>query len=130
MFALQYVSPSIRYPPEWIHDPKAENPKIEQVFIPLHETWNGMEELVNIHKITKHIGVCNLNVQLLSDLLSYCNIKPLVNQVEMHPYLNQKSLVEFCQMKGIPYTDVCYCFILMFAIVLYAELFANVFEWN
>ena len=31
MFALQYVSPSIRYPPEWIHDPKPENPKIEQV---------------------------------------------------------------------------------------------------
>ena len=66
MFALQYVSPSIRYPPEWINDPKAENPKIEQVFIPLHETWNGIEELVNIHKITKHIGVYNFNVQLLS----------------------------------------------------------------
>ena len=46
---------------------------------------------------TKHIGVSNFNVQSLLNLLSFCKIKPLVNQIEFHPYLFQKNLVDFCR---------------------------------
>jgi diketogulonate reductase-like aldo/keto reductase len=35
------------------------------------------------------------------DLLSYCEIKPVVNQVEFHPYLNQKNLYKYCMDNGI-----------------------------
>merc|ERR1712183_1127321 len=52
----------------------------------------------------KHIGVSNLNCQSIMDLLSYCKVKPEINQVESHVYLQQQSLVEFCQLNGIGVT--------------------------
>jgi alcohol dehydrogenase (NADP+) len=63
--------------------------------VPLLKTWAKLEECVN-KGLTKSIGVSNFNVQLLLDLLSYANIKPVVNQVELHPYLTQEDLVDFC----------------------------------
>lgn len=38
------------------------------------------------------------------DLLSYCRIKPVVNQVEMHPYLIQAELLEYSQISSIHLT--------------------------
>ena len=64
---------------------------------------------------TKHIGVSNFNVQSLLNLLSFCKIKPLVNEIEFHPYLFQKKLVEFCRRENIllfgynPLVKGCYC---------------------
>eukprot|EP01022_Parablepharisma_sp_SALTPOND_P004474 TRINITY_DN120362_c0_g1_i1.p2 TRINITY_DN120362_c0_g1~~TRINITY_DN120362_c0_g1_i1.p2 ORF type:complete len:322 (+),score=44.63 TRINITY_DN120362_c0_g1_i1:1234-2199(+) len=67
---------------------------------PLHETWAEYEECY--HKgLCKSIGVSNFGVQLLLDLLSYCKVKPVVNQIEVHPYLTQEDLVKFCQEQGI-----------------------------
>ena len=40
-------------------------------------------------------------MQLLSDILSYCVIPPYCNQVELHPYLPQTALVEFCIRNSI-----------------------------
>jgi diketogulonate reductase-like aldo/keto reductase len=67
---------------------------------PLHLLWPQMENLVK-KGLTKSIGVSNYNVQLLMDLLTYCEIKPVVNQVEYHPYLYQKNLKKFCDDYGI-----------------------------
>ena len=50
---------------------------------------------------TKHIGVSNYTVQSLLNLLSFCKIKPFVNEVEFHPYLYQKKLFEFCKKENI-----------------------------
>lgn len=68
--------------------------------IPLFQTWAKMEECVNLG-LTKSIGVSNFNVQLLLDLISYCSIKPACNQIELHPYLTQEDLVDFCQSNGV-----------------------------
>lgn len=38
------------------------------------------------------------------DLLSYCRIKPVVNQVELHPYLTQSELLEYSQISSIHLT--------------------------
>lgn len=38
------------------------------------------------------------------DILTYCNIKPVVNQVELHPYLTQSELVEYSKLSGIHLT--------------------------
>ena len=51
--------------------------------------------------LTKAIGVSNYNVQNLLIVLSVARIKPLVNEVEFHPYLYQKDLLEFCNLEKI-----------------------------
>ncbi|EGD79463.1 aldehyde reductase [Salpingoeca rosetta] len=101
--SLKFVPFEKRYPPEWIHDPEAANPKMEVDPVPLSETWAAMEELVDAG-LVKDIGVSNFNCQLLADLLSYARIKPSVNQVELHPYLTQEFLVRFCKENGVVVT--------------------------
>jgi len=66
----------------------------------LHQTWAAMEELVDTGKV-KNIGVSNYDSVLLGDLLSYCRIPPAVNQVECHPYLQQRNLFSFMQKHNI-----------------------------
>ena len=66
----------------------------------MRDTWEKMEQLVN-KKLTKSIGVCNYNVENLLNIISICEIKPVVNEVEFHPYLYQKDLKEFCDLEGI-----------------------------
>ncbi|CAE7349884.1 ytbE, partial [Symbiodinium necroappetens] len=47
------------------------------------------------------IGVTNYSVRHLKQLMKTCKIKPMINQVEFHPRLVQKELLEFCQKHGI-----------------------------
>jgi len=71
--------------------------------ISLQETWAAMEDLVR-SGLVKAIGFANFTAPMLLDLLSYAKIKPAVNQIELHPYLQQAALVEFCQYKNIAVT--------------------------
>jgi D-xylose reductase len=67
---------------------------------PIHILWKNMENLVK-KGYTKSIGVSNYKVQTLMDLLSYCEIKPVVNQIEFHPYLNETNLYKYCMENQI-----------------------------
>ncbi|MBI3573452.1 aldo/keto reductase [Candidatus Kaiserbacteria bacterium] len=71
--------------------------------IPLRETWEAMQELIGAG-LVRAIGVANFSVPMLIDLTSYATIMPAVLQVELHPYLQQSRLVEFCQYRGITVT--------------------------
>jgi aldehyde reductase len=64
------------------------------------DTWKGMEECVNLG-LAKSIGLSNFNSEQINRVLESCSIKPVVNQVEVHPWLNQKKLNEFCRSKDI-----------------------------
>lgn len=96
-----------------IHWPVAQQPGVmmpssaEQFIpleqLPLHETWAAMEELVEAG-LVRHIGVSNFSARKLADLLPHCRIRPAVNQVERHPWLQQKGLLEFCRQEGIVIT--------------------------
>lgn len=98
---LKYVPFETRYPPEWHFDPDEEEPEcIFEPNAPLSETWAALESLVD-RGIVKNIGVSNFSPALLMDLLSYCRIKPLVNQIEMHPYLTQPNTLAFHKKHGI-----------------------------
>lgn len=55
------------------------------------ETWQGMEDLLKDNKV-KNIGVSNFHPNHLEALLSHASIKPVINQVEFHPYLTQSDL--------------------------------------
>lgn len=62
--------------------------------------WERMEELAQAGR-AKAIGVSNYTIEHLKELLAECNIKPAVNQVELHVYLQQPELVAFCKEQGI-----------------------------
>jgi alcohol dehydrogenase (NADP+) len=68
--------------------------------IPIIETWSMMEEAKN-NGLAKHIGVSNFSVLKLKDLYNKATIKPEVNQVELHPYLQQEELYSFCNEHNI-----------------------------
>ena len=68
--------------------------------VSIHETWEGMEELLD-KGLVRQIGVSNFPVSLLHELLSKSRIAPAVNQVELHPYLQQPKLLNYCQKRGI-----------------------------
>ena len=67
------------------------------------ESWETLEELYE-KGLVKAIGVSNYNLRHLKELLSYCKIKPHVNQIEVHPHYQQMPLVEFCQGENIHVT--------------------------
>lgn len=67
------------------------------------EAWQGLEDCVNAGLI-KSIGISNFNTQQIERLLGAATIKPVTNQVEIHPYLAQVQLKKFCDEKGITLT--------------------------
>ncbi len=71
--------------------------------VPINETWEAMENCVDAGLI-KHIGVANFSASKLADLLGNCRIKPEVNQVELHPLLQQAQLKTYCDENRIHLT--------------------------
>jgi len=55
-----------------------------------------MEILLKENKV-KNIGVCNFNIAQLQEILNNCETKPIVNQIEINPYIQHDRLGEFCQ---------------------------------
>lgn len=68
--------------------------------LPIDTTWKAMEDLV-AKGLTKHIGVSNFSVEKLKYLVQNSEIKPEMNQIELHPYLQQPSMLEYCKQNGI-----------------------------
>ncbi len=64
------------------------------------QTWKMMEEILASGKV-KAIGVSNFTTRHLDELLEHAKVVPAVNQVEFHPFLCQKELLEYCKKKGI-----------------------------
>ena len=59
-----------------------------------------MEQLV-ARGLVKSIGVSNFGARRLQQLLSFATIPPVANQIELHPYLQQNELVQFCKRHNI-----------------------------
>ncbi|MDV2886966.1 glyoxal reductase [Alkalihalophilus pseudofirmus] len=64
------------------------------------DTWKALETLYKAGKV-RAIGVSNFNVTHLEELLKTAEIKPMVNQIEFHPYLLQEDLRKYCKEQGI-----------------------------
>ena len=88
------------YLDHWPSVKKYINEKNNEKLVPIHELWPKLEKLVEL-KLTKFIGVSNYNIQNLSNILTFCKIKPSFNEVEFHPYLYQKELKKFCDKEKI-----------------------------
>ncbi|KAF8541690.1 aldo-keto reductase [Trichophaea hybrida] len=66
-------------------------------------TWKAMELLVAAGK-TRAIGISNFSILKTKRLLEAASIRPAVNQVELHPYLPQRALLEFSNENDIHLT--------------------------
>jgi alcohol dehydrogenase (NADP+) len=71
--------------------------------VPIRSTWEGMEAAV-ASGLARHIGVSNFSAKKLRDLLAHCKVRPEVDQVELHPLLQQPELVKYCASQGIHMT--------------------------
>ncbi|KAF9894712.1 hypothetical protein FE257_006602 [Aspergillus nanangensis] len=76
---------------------------IDVVDVPARDTWRAMEDLVAKGKV-RSIGVSNFTRGKIEDLLQTAKIPPAVNQIEAHPYLQQRDLLEWSKEKGIVVT--------------------------
>lgn len=66
---------------------------IHQPMNDYYGSWRAMEELYEEGKI-RAIGVCNFYPERLTDLCLNAKIKPMVNQVELHPFFAQSDALE------------------------------------
>jgi len=84
-------------------EPLDENGLAKFSFVPMQETWEAMEKLV-ADGLVKSIGVANFTAPMLVDLLSFSKIKPVMNQIELHPYHAQSDLLSYCHSQNIAVT--------------------------
>ncbi|OLE69413.1 glyoxal reductase [archaeon 13_1_20CM_2_51_12] len=64
------------------------------------ESWRAMETLFKKGRC-RAIGVSNFTIRHLEELTEESDVIPSVNQVEFHPFLYQKELLDYCQGKRI-----------------------------
>ncbi|ORZ35086.1 NADP-dependent oxidoreductase domain-containing protein, partial [Catenaria anguillulae PL171] len=64
------------------------------------DTWRAMEVLV-MTGLVHHIGISNATIPLIQQIIDHCRIRPAAVQNEMHPYLQQSDVVDFCHANGI-----------------------------
>ena len=95
-----------------IHTPFAFRPGDEQdprdargevIYDPgvtLIDTWGALERLVD-EGHCRSIGLSDITLEKLHEIVAVARIKPAVVQVESHPYLPEWDLLEFCQGHGI-----------------------------
>jgi diketogulonate reductase-like aldo/keto reductase len=70
------------------------------------KTWRQMEKLVDMD-LARHIGTSNMTVPKLRLLLRDARIKPALNEMELHPHLQQPELFEFVRANGIQPVGYC-----------------------
>lgn len=64
------------------------------------DTWKALEKLYKDGKV-RSIGVSNFHVHHLENLLANCEVKPVVNQIELHPLLTQGEIRNYCEKNEI-----------------------------
>ena len=71
--------------------------------VPLSETWAEMIVLKEMG-LTRHIGVSNFSIKKLEEVTATTGVRPEVNQLELHPFLQQWPMVDYCREHGIVLT--------------------------
>lgn len=80
------------------HSSAADFRSLEE--LPISTTWEAMETMVD-KGLCKHIGVSNFSVKKIEALLETARIRPEMNQIELHPYLQQEEMLTFCERNSV-----------------------------
>ncbi|WP_445362274.1 aldo/keto reductase [Microbulbifer sp. ANSA003] len=64
------------------------------------ETWGAMEALYQQKKV-RALGVSNFRKSDIEQLATFSEVRPVCNQIELHPYFTQQPLVDYCQFHKI-----------------------------
>lgn len=64
------------------------------------DTWLTLEKIYHSGKV-KAIGVSNFNIHHLEAIKKVWTVKPVLNQIELHPYFSQVEMVNYCHDLGI-----------------------------
>lgn len=86
-----------------VASPESDDDYLSLEEAPIIETWNMLVEAKR-RGLVKHIGVSNFSVPKLKDLMGKTNEPPEMDQVELHPYLQQEDLLDFCKSNNIHMT--------------------------
>lgn len=82
-------------------DPRDEPSRvIYDEAVTLMETWRALERLVDDGPCMS-IGLSDISLEELREIVGVARIKPAVVQVESHPYLPEWELLDFCREHGI-----------------------------
>jgi diketogulonate reductase-like aldo/keto reductase len=82
-------------------DPRDEHGQvIYDKGVTLVQTWQAMERLLDEGRC-KAIGLSDITLEKLKEVVNAARIKPAIVQVESHPYLPEWELLEYCQQYGI-----------------------------
>ena len=82
-------------------DPRDEHGRvIYDLGVTLVETWRALERLVDDGHC-KSIGLSDITLEKLREIVAVARIKPAIVQVESHPYLPEWELLDFCREHGI-----------------------------
>ena len=89
------------FPPGDEQHPRNEQDEpIYDAGVTLVETWRAMERLVDAGRC-RAIGLSDITLPKLKEIVAVARIKPAVVQVECHPYLPEWELLDFCRQHGI-----------------------------
>lgn len=93
---------------EWpvAHERNIDFPSSEEEYLaeeeaPLIDTWTGLEDCLD-EELTRHIGVSNCNIQTIEMLNSEGTLEVECLQVELHPFLPQQALYDYCRTNKLP----------------------------
>ena len=68
--------------------------------VALVDTWRALERLVDDGHC-RSIGLSDITLEMLREIVAAARIKPAMVQVESHPYLPEWELLDFCREHGI-----------------------------
>jgi diketogulonate reductase-like aldo/keto reductase len=87
-------------PGDEFHPTDARGEVIYDTGVALIETWQALEHLVDEGRC-RSIGLSDVTLEKVREIVGAARIKPAVVQVESHPYLPEWELLDFCRTYGI-----------------------------
>lgn len=103
---LDYIDSYIMHTPFAFLPGEEQDPRDEHghviydAGVSLVDTWHGMEALVDGGRC-RSIGLADVTLEKLKQVVQAARIKPSIVQVEAHPYLPEWELLDYCKEQGI-----------------------------